>query len=410
MNYGLLSIFILFSGYSALCQSIFSNPSFEGTPAIGQSPPFWSTDLTGCGGYSTPDIQPGFWGNYLVPHQGNSYLGMVARNNGTSEGIFQRLPSSLFQGDCYSFTIHLAKAIDYEAHGNPAVLEIWSGDDRCQVRELLWSSPSIQHTAWLPYKVNFTPSVTREYIIFLVKGYASNILIDDIIDEEIIHNTLELAQQNYVCEGSTLSLDATFPGADSYAWSTGETNPVIEVSAPGNYAVEVLYKSCLLERSIEIIQVKRPVVSLPQDTSLYYGTHQLQLHAVIEPPDASVLWSTGESAPSITVDESATYWVQVENNCGLDQDAIEVSFLSLYLPNVVTANNDGKNDTFVVSGAEPGSFKLKIVNRWGVLIYEDESYRNTWPSTWVPQGVYYYELINRESGEAFKDFIHLVTD
>lgn len=410
MNCRLLSIFLLFSGYSALCQHIFNNPSFEGTPAIGQSPPSWDTDLAGCGGHSTPDTQPGFWGTYLAPHQGNSYIGMVARINATSEGIFQKLPAPLLQGDCYSFTIHLAKAQDYEAHGNPAVLEIWAGDDRCQGKELLWSSPGIQNTGWLPYEVNFSPSVTREYIIFLVKGYASNILIDDIIDEEIVRNTLELAQQDYVCDGSTLVLDASFPGAGSYAWSTGEATPAIEVSTSGNYAVEVEYKKCLLKKSIDIRTIKLPVVSLPHDTSLYYGTHQLQLHAVIEPPDVSVVWSTGGSTPSITVYEPGTYWVQIENICGLDQDAIQVSFLSLYLPNVVTANNDGKNDTFVVSGAEPGSFKLKIVNRWGALVYEDESYRNTWPSSLVDGGVYYYELINRESGESFKDFIHLVTD
>lgn len=58
------------------------------------------------------------------------------------------------------------------------------------------------------------------------------------------------------------------------------------------------------------------------------------------------------------------------------------------IPNAISPNNDGKNDTFVIGISNA---RLKIFNRWGKTVFESADYQNDW-GTDVAIGTYYYEL------------------
>jgi len=83
----------------------------------------------------------------------------------------------------------------------------------------------------------------------------------------------------------------------------------------------------------------------------------------------------------------------------------------LFIPNVVTANGDGKNDYFVVRGIEqyPGSV-LEIFNRWGSIVYRAVSYSNNWGGVGLSSGIYYYVLkINMSrTAKVYKGYIELI--
>jgi gliding motility-associated-like protein len=66
---------------------------------------------------------------------------------------------------------------------------------------------------------------------------------------------------------------------------------------------------------------------------------------------------------------------------------------NIKVPNIITPNNDGKNDVFEVKGIAnyPGS-RLLIFNRWGNQVYKSEDYQNTWDGTGLADGTYYYLL------------------
>ena len=84
----------------------------------------------------------------------------------------------------------------------------------------------------------------------------------------------------------------------------------------------------------------------------------------------------------------------------------------LKIHNGISADGDGHNDSFIIEGIElyPDN-NLKIFNRWGVLVYEKDGYRNdTEPfdghsngratinaSSKLPQGTYYYILEYQDS-------------
>jgi gliding motility-associated-like protein len=69
----------------------------------------------------------------------------------------------------------------------------------------------------------------------------------------------------------------------------------------------------------------------------------------------------------------------------------------LYAYNVITPNDDGKNEYFVIDNVELyANSRLQIFNRWGGLVYEQTGYQNSWKGTSNGQilanGIYFYVL------------------
>ncbi|MFQ3575362.1 MAG: gliding motility-associated C-terminal domain-containing protein, partial [Cytophagales bacterium] len=63
---------------------------------------------------------------------------------------------------------------------------------------------------------------------------------------------------------------------------------------------------------------------------------------------------------------------------------------SLEIPNVITPNGDGLNDSFRIVGSTDAG-KLSIFNRWGTKIYENNAYDQSWGSG-QDNGVYFYHF------------------
>jgi len=61
------------------------------------------------------------------------------------------------------------------------------------------------------------------------------------------------------------------------------------------------------------------------------------------------------------------------------------------IPNVVTANGDGKNDHFLLPSDVEGC-SILICNRWGEQVFYAKEYQNNWPSERLSAGFYFYTL------------------
>ncbi|SFA93605.1 gliding motility-associated C-terminal domain-containing protein, partial [Flavobacterium swingsii] len=92
----------------------------------------------------------------------------------------------------------------------------------------------------------------------------------------------------------------------------------------------------------------------------------------------------------------------------------------LKISKVVTPNNDGHNDFFEIGGIEDCRFiyEVKMFNRWGALVYENNNYKNNWDgiangaisNSNLPSGTYYYIVNIVDSGfDTFKGYIYLGT-
>ncbi|USQ03551.1 LamG-like jellyroll fold domain-containing protein [Aquirufa antheringensis] len=73
----------------------------------------------------------------------------------------------------------------------------------------------------------------------------------------------------------------------------------------------------------------------------------------------------------------------------LDPDECEI-----FAPQGISPNGDGKNDRLVFKGLFLRKIPnhLSIFNRWGTLVFEMESYDNSFTGTVLPDGTYYYVL------------------
>lgn len=72
------------------------------------------------------------------------------------------------------------------------------------------------------------------------------------------------------------------------------------------------------------------------------------------------------------------------------------------IPNVITPNGDGKNDSFIIG--KLNLFKdneLVIFDRWGKTLYQQNNYQQDWKAENLPTGTYYY-LFRYEQGNKFK--------
>jgi hypothetical protein len=170
------------------------NPSFENARKHAVVPNGWYN----CGDpeESPPDVQPGFFGCELKPADGKSYLGLVARDNGTTEALGQALSDTLKTGTKYVFHLYLARSRGYlswsktyqkeDNFDTPVALKIWAGNDLCHKGELLAETVAVEHALWLAYKFEFVPETGNwTHLMFEAAfsrdrdaPYNGNILID----------------------------------------------------------------------------------------------------------------------------------------------------------------------------------------------------------------------------------------
>ena len=75
------------------------------------------------------------------------------------------------------------------------------------------------------------------------------------------------------------------------------------------------------------------------------------------------------------------------------------------IPNIITPNGDGNNDTFKIKGLEnyPGT-KVTIFNRWGNEVYRSDNYTNDWDGSQLNEGTYYYLILRKEKSGSTTTF------
>lgn len=87
---------------------------------------------------------------------------------------------------------------------------------------------------------------------------------------------------------------------------------------------------------------------------------------------------------------------------------IEIIPAELVFPNVVTPNGDNSNDVLYFEHLEFfGSNNLKVFNRWGQLMFEQDNYANDWSPKDLIDGTYYY-LLTLENGEVHESFLEVL--
>ncbi len=106
--------------------------------------------------------------------------------------------------------------------------------------------------------------------------------------------------------------------------------------------------------------------------------------------------------------------------CGVVNDTLVLTYNNcdgkeFVIPTLITPNQDGKNDMFVIDGLniKYPDCKVTIINRWGSVVFESEGYSQPWEGTHkgkaLPVGTYYYVIdLNNGSGELLRGPISII--
>ncbi len=216
-----------------------------------------------------------------------------------------------------------------------------------------------------------------------------------------------------ICEGASLTLHAT-PLSNNYTWSNSAITNSIVVNSGGTYSVNFSDGVCPnTSASIVITEQNLPTATILGE-STFCQDESLYLEAS---GNGSFSWSNGDIGIATIISTPQTLILTATNFCGTDTDQINITSEDcddstyLFIPNVITPNNDGINDFFSIEGVGVTSISVKIYNRWGKSIYEYNDINSYWDGRDNSDGTYFYvaeiTFINDEK-EVFKGALNLL--
>lgn len=139
--------------------------------------------------------------------------------------------------------------------------------------------------------------------------------------------TVSLGKDTVLCVGQSIALNAAFPSATSYTWSTGETTPSISIDTIQTVRVAVANKCGTARDTIKIGLLAPPTKpNFGKDTTLCVGLYkQLSVKQAVA---TSYLWNTGATTPTLAANAVGLFWGEAQNRCGTARDSINIDYLS----------------------------------------------------------------------------------
>ncbi len=212
---------------------------------------------------------------------------------------------------------------------------------------------------------------------------------------------VDLGVDQTVCEGITVTLDATYAGA-TYLWQDGNTNPVYIINSPGNYHVNLDLNGCKKADTIRISYNLKPKIDLGPDQVICQGK-TIILKPAVDPP-MQLSWQDNSTNSTYSVTQPGRYALTAVNTCGssFDEVIFTAGTCNIYIPSAFTPDNNGKNDVFMVLGTDLiTKFNFRIFNRYGQVIFETNDKHKGWDGkvkgTPSSMGGYVYILSYRDS-------------
>ena len=215
-----------------------------------------------------------------------------------------------------------------------------------------------------------------------------------------------------ICAGTELVLLANKGNNYSYEWTKGkeklgESSATLKVTDQAWYSLLVRDEKngCTAKDSAKI-SVEEISVKLPERASMLRGS-TYPLRPIVAstskpiryewfPPEG--LSSTTDSLPTATPNNNSVYVLKVTSPIGcIAMDTISLFVIDrLFIPDAFSPNGDGINDLFIIRNGDDQIEDIRIFDRWGSLVYQNQHYESAWDGryreSFVPTGAYVYRI------------------
>lgn len=284
-------------------------------------------------------------------------------------------------------------------------------------------------------------STTGNYSVTVTNQDACSAISDPIsitVEETPVVSFINLPQQNCIDLKVPFENTSSYSMGSTIAWDFGDGStsvemfPVHEYQTPGAYNVSLIITSAFGCVDSSEILVNVDYVPEPEAKFEVVNDWANVLNGKIEFKNQSFyatnyFWNFGDGRTSTDPDPvhyyakegNYTVVLTAENdvNC-IDEYSSEVMISPIYIPNTFSPNGDGLNDYFFVVDykLDVVSYTMKIFNRFGDLIFENNSLREFWnghnqDGKIAPEGVYIYVIeVSTHSGvkHQFEGYVNLI--
>ena len=226
-----------------------------------------------------------------------------------------------------------------------------------------------------------------------------------------------------ICPGSSAQLSVNTAGVTyaSITWSpatglntTSGARVTASPTATTTYIVRgTTPEGCTGTDTVQVIVTPQPVVTFAPSSQQAFTGETITFNNTTT-NGSTYAWNFGDGTTSTVANPThvynlpGTYQVQLTATSAgqcVSSSRLTIEVRKFEVPNIITPNGDGKNDTFKPFVSFAG-FDLDIFNRWGRKIYSQKQYKGDW-GTDVPPGVYYYHL-RSASGEVWKGTVEVI--
>lgn len=226
--------------------------------------------------------------------------------------------------------------------------------------------------------------------------------------------SLTTSNDTVVCAGAPVPMLAAVNGTGAaFSWSPGGglsatniSNPVATISQTSAYTVTASLNGCVRARTVNIGIKPNPAINAGPDKTILEG----ELATLDGSGSANPVFIGWTPANSIIAGvnlygavakpaATTVYTLTVRNTDGCtstDNATVTVIPYCVKVMNAFTPNGDGTNDRWLVSSSTACYTRMAVAvyNRYGNLVYKNDTYNNDWDGTYkgkpVPDGTYYY--------------------
>ena len=213
------------------------------------------------------------------------------------------------------------------------------------------------------------------------------------------------------------SIDLTTTGGTApyrYFWNNGSILNKLDKINAGTYAVTVSdTNGCTVNKNYVLAEPAPLSVAVTNIVdvickSTKEGSINLSVSGGTKP--YTYLWNQGSTTLNLSNITDGNYNIIIKDSNACDVTGNYVVNYSkdkceqdVFIPKGFSPDDDGVNDVFKIEGIEkfPDNY-LRVYNRWGGLVFEEQAYKNTWKGTYdagstsgtdaLPGGTYYYVL------------------
>ena len=304
---------------------------------------------------------------------------------------------------------------------------------------------------------NATVNATGVYTFTVSRGENCSVTDQVLVTENIAEADFELnvAEVYDLCEGESLQLSDELGEAIDVNWEgpmqTTISGSTITADEGGTYTISGLHpvSGCPGSQSVNVVLQEKPVLTLATATSMIDNIIQvkddelLQIDFMVE-PIGTVQWelidrddineeessfsiegtgsirntrfrSSGGRSPGQVIYQAWT------SNSGCSSDTLQIIVRiypasddpedCFFIPEVLTPNGDGVNETFDVQFLcnSSDAYRLEVFNRSGALVFSNDSMNIPWRPVNCLDGTYIVRIIPADGGAVITQAITILT-